>query len=426
MTPKVLILSLVFLLSFTSSTLAASYYGTTGESTNYIWADSTYGDDSINSVSYASCSANAEIMQYKNVGGKATYTSSVSISGKGAGSVSLSSGTNAIKLKSNDGGQVYLTKATTSNPNSPTIEFTDPGTCSSAGDSGGDSGGSSGGSDSGECDSCAVFTCPGWGQYMGKLEAIKDAIPPAPNWNSVADTFRDSIAPQVKADLQEVLGKAPNLPSEPDMPSGLDDRDLRAPEGKEAAGLGGASFDKDDLKDGEKIKENPDKSGGFDIMNPLENLPTDGPDGPKVEGEAPKDPKVEAEAPKNPVIEGEAPAAPEIEGEAPKDPVIEGEAPAAPEIEGEAPKDPVIEGEAPTNPDIGRDTPKDPVIEGEAPAAPKESTRPAPVPDSQSEENNSGYPMPGGNSSGYPMPGSNSGGYPMPGSRNYDAPMPSR
>lgn len=142
------------------------------------------------------------------------------------------------------------------------------------------------------CDSCAVLNCPGWGDYMGKLDGILGAIPPAPNWNQVAATFRDTITPKIKSDMADLIGvtqppakvnfpSAPNAPggapppSAPSKPGALNDGGITAPTGQEAPGLGDSSFSSGDLKDSATpIQERPDPSGGFSIIDPLGSLPS--------------------------------------------------------------------------------------------------------------------------------------------------------
>lgn len=158
----------------------------------------------------------------------------------------------------------------------------DPGT-------GGDSSGGTAPGTGGACgDSCSVFNCPGWSDYMGKLTDIKNAIPPAPDWNKVADIFKNTIAPQIKSDLADVIGSAPSepqapsqpnvsLPDEPPEPAGVDDHGFKnsAPTGQEDPDLGKSSFTEDDIKSqAPVIKENKDPTGGFKIDNPMDSLPS--------------------------------------------------------------------------------------------------------------------------------------------------------
>ncbi|MBY6271109.1 MAG: hypothetical protein CW346_02740 [Bacillaceae bacterium] len=134
-------------------------------------------------------------------------------------------------------------------------------------------GGSGGGS--GSCAGCDLFNCPGWSQYMGKLDEIKNAIPPAPNWNQVAVIFRDTIVPKLVADLEVMLGTAPSPPAEPpDLPGvdthGIEDKVPSMPD----SGLDTSGFTKDRIEsEAPEIEFREDESGGFDIVNPIDTLP---------------------------------------------------------------------------------------------------------------------------------------------------------
>lgn len=125
------------------------------------------------------------------------------------------------------------------------------------------------------CDSCEILNCPGWNEYMGKVDQIIGKIPPPPNWPEVADTFRDSIVPRLITDLGNLLGTAPDPPQPPDMPSGIDDHGFKnsTPQGQEAPGLGDTDFSR--IKDeAPVIEEIPDTSEGFNILNPIDSLPS--------------------------------------------------------------------------------------------------------------------------------------------------------
>ncbi|MEF7566330.1 hypothetical protein V4V35_25405 [Bacillus infantis] len=131
------------------------------------------------------------------------------------------------------------------------------------------------------CIGCGLFECPGWLDFMGGLGEIKDAIPPAPDWQDVSETFRDTIAPKIKEDLQEVLGEvpeppaAPEAPAAPPLPPDLDDGGLEAPTGEEAPGLGESTFDYEDIKEGApEIPIREDPTDGFTIDNPVDMLPS--------------------------------------------------------------------------------------------------------------------------------------------------------
>ncbi len=110
----------------------------------------------------------------------------------------------------------------------------------------------------------------------GKVDKVGDKIPPPPDWNKVADTFVDKISPQLKKDLKDVFGEAPDPPSPPPLPPETDTKglDKYEPDFKENKELKESGFTADDIKDGaEEIKFNKDDSGGFDIKDPIGSLP---------------------------------------------------------------------------------------------------------------------------------------------------------
>lgn len=144
-------------------------------------------------------------------------------------------------------------------------------------DVGGDGDGGDG--DGQTCDNCAIFDCPGWDEHLGKLDAIKNAIPPPPNWNQVSQTFSDAIVPRLvsetKTMLSELLGKAPTPPpSLPDLPP-LNDHNFeqKKPVMQDVPGLEG--FTKDDVEKGAPVLPyEDDPSGGFNLtVDPVNNLP---------------------------------------------------------------------------------------------------------------------------------------------------------
>jgi hypothetical protein len=122
-----------------------------------------------------------------------------------------------------------------------------------------------------------VVDIPGWDEHMDKLEEIKNAIPPAPNWDEVAEKFRDTIVPKVIDDLEDMLGTAPEPPTPPAQPGGLDDRGIedKEPSMQDPEGLGESSFNDDDIKNAApEIPTREDPTGGFDIGNPMDSLPS--------------------------------------------------------------------------------------------------------------------------------------------------------
>lgn len=210
----------------------------------------------------------------------------------------------------------------------------------------------------GECTTCGVFNCPAWGEYMGGLEEIKNAIPPAPNWSEVSQTFTDTIAPRIKNDMESLLGYAPEPPLPPDaptippLPDDLSDGGLEAPTGQEAPELEDASFDENDIKDEAPIiEEREDPTGGFEINNPVDALPTQEEFMENIpeEGEAPI--PAPPEEPEN-----VAPTPPEPENIAPTPTEPENAAPMPTDDTGSAPI-PTESGNAPIPGDTGDSAP---------------------------------------------------------------------
>jgi len=135
----------------------------------------------------------------------------------------------------------------------------------------------SGDNGSGGCVGCGIFNCPGWGQYMEKLEQIRGAIPPPPDWEQVAGTFRDIIVPKMIADMREMLGSAPSPTLSKPQPPPIDTGGIEyeIPRMNDVPGLKESTFSKDDLENQAKtIPFREDQTGGFDLMqNPIEALP---------------------------------------------------------------------------------------------------------------------------------------------------------
>lgn len=257
-------------------------------------------------------------------------------------------------------------------------------------------------SEGNDCIGCDLFNCPGWETYMGKLNEIKNAIPPAPNWQSVANTFRDTIAPRIKEDMRDLLGSAPNpsmpdIPGMPSMPSvNIDTPDK--PTGNEAPGLGDSSFDENDVKNAApKIPERDDPTGGFEINNPIDTLPS------------------QDEFTKNVPDEGTAaiPAAPnEPENQAPEPEEPENVAPTPEEPENEAPTpvEPENQAPTPTEPENVAPTPEEPENVAPTPTEPEE---PEPIPMPTPSEPGNEAPIPNENWEA-PIPNESWGGFPMP------------
>lgn len=274
-----------------------------------------------------------------------------------------------------------------------------------------DSGGGGDGGGSG-CIGCDLFNCPGWSQHMGKLDEIKNAIPPAPNWQQVANTFRDTIAPKIKADLEDVLGRAPTppaapkAPARPSLPGDLNDGGLKAPTGKEAPGLDDAGFTGKDIKDkAPTIEEREDPTGGFTINDPISGLPSQDEfkDNIPDEGSAtlPGDPEeLENKAPTPPEKENAAPNPSEKDNTAPTPSEGSNAAPKPEEGKNTAPKPSEGSNTAPTPGSGSYDKPPIPGSEGATAPTPGNTGGSAPVPNESGKA-----PVPKGDSSRAPIPG---------------------
>lgn len=274
-------------------------------------------------------------------------------------------------------------------------------------DDGGDGGNNGGGGSGSECG--CIFNTPGWGDYMDKIDDIIGAIPPPPNWGSVADTFRDSIVPSLIGGVGNMLGSPPAQPSAPGYPPALNDGGLRAPTGRDS-GLDG--FNAGDIKDNaDGIKFEEDDSGGFKIDNPLEVMP-------EQETFLPEEPE-------NP--RPEDPEEPEVTAPKPEEKENKAPTPEEPENITPVPEEPENITPIPEVPEVTTPTPEDP--ENITPV-PEERENKAPTPEEKENEvplpggGDNTPPLPGGGSPGYPMPGGNNGGYPLPGNPGGGYPMP--
>lgn len=392
MLKKLSILTLLISLTIPISTFAASfnagYFGTTTE-TNFMAADGTNHDDYWLTLTVEGA-GNGKVLWYGSGGSSAGPIGTSAV----PATVNAPDGAMWFKLVS-DGGEIHATYATSTNPASTEVYFDDGGNSSG----GGSDGGSSGGGGDNSCtitNSCDVFECPNWDEYMGKVDQIIAKIPSEPNWQKVAETFRDTIAPRVKADMTDVindtLGRAPSLPNAPAALDGIDDRGITEPTGKEADGLGDSTFSSDDIKNGaEDIEVREDDSGGFNIENPLETI---------------EDPPINV--PKE--EENNAPTPDEGDNEAPTPKEDENQAPAPDEPENAAPEPEEPENEAPA--------PNEP--ENEAPT-PNEQDNSAPTP----SEDNVNAPMPSDSDWQAPMPGDENWQAPMPSNNSFNMPIPS-
>jgi hypothetical protein len=227
--------------------------------------------------------------------------------------------------------------------------------------------------DPGTGDCGCVIDIPGWDNMMTKLDEIKSAIPPAPDWQQVANTMRDTIVPAFRSEMEDMLGTAPEPPEPPifnnPITGGIDE-----PTGSLPADFEESGFTANDLKaDAEEIQFQEDPSGGFELLDPVGSLPT------------------QEEFKKN------IPAEQDLQ------------APEVPDVSGTAPEPPTQENIAPTPPDVT----------GTAPS-PSEEDNIAPSP----TEGENVAPTPGDTTGTAPLPGDDSGTAPVPSEDLTTAPLP--
>lgn len=387
---------LIILLSFPNfahaATLNLEYFGTaTGTSSGFLNLNTNKfdPDEHYTDVTVVG-EGKGRVEFYTAVNGVIDSSNPVA-SGSVPGTVKGARGAQWFKIFSEDGKELHATIAHSTAPHAETIIFGNGGYPDGS-DSGGDSGSGGSGGGNQSCtitNPCAVFQCPSWDEYMGKVDQIIGKIPPAPNWKNVSEIFRDTIAPRIKSDMSDLLGKAPSLPSVPSMPSGLDDRGIKAPEGKD--GIGDSGFGSDDIKNGApKVPVREDPTDGFIIKDPLGELE----DPPKL---VPKEPENKAPTPVEP--ENKAPTPEESENKAPTPEEPENKAPTPEEPENKAPTPKDEEATAPI-PDQG----------SISPPTPKDSGANAPIP------SDDGFNV--------PIPSVEEGSFPIPSGGDMEVPIP--
>jgi len=370
----VAMLLMIPLSNVSASSVTLPYYGTTSESEKFMWADPNNGDDEFTFVEYTSNSNNAEILMYETVSGSASLIGSQSLS-NGVNSFNFPANISAIKLRSNDGGEVYLNYMESNNPVSTQIYFEEP-TTQPDPDPDPDP-------EPGTGDCSCVVDIPGWGDMMTKLGEIKSAIPPEPNWQQVANTMRDTIVPAFRREMEDMLGTAPEPPAPPvfnnPLTGGIDE-----PTGSLPADFEESGFTANDLKaDAEQIQFQEDASGGFELLDPVGSLPTQEEFKQNIPSEQ------DLQAPEVPDVTGTAPQPPEQENIAPEPPDVTGTAPSPTEEDNIAPSPSEGENVAPTPGDTT----------GTAPL-PGDDTGTAPVP----SDDLTTAPLPGEDLTGAPIP----------------------
>lgn len=127
------------------------------------------------------------------------------------------------------------------------------------------------------CDGCAVFECPKWDDYMGKIDEIISGIPTIEQAiRRQTRDIEDAIINQTETFRNEIVGTPPSLPDAPAFPDLPDTYGFENefPEFIENPDLTDAGFTLDDLeREAPEIPFRDDPTGGFNIVNPVEALP---------------------------------------------------------------------------------------------------------------------------------------------------------
>ncbi|WP_255302481.1 hypothetical protein [Bacillus toyonensis] len=228
-------------------------------------------------------------------------------------------------------------------------------------------------------------------KLLSKLDEVGNKIPPPPDWDKVSDIFADKIGNK----MSEVIGKTPDPPSPPPIPDmpGIDTGGLEnhMPDIKDNPDLKDSNFTADDIKkEAKPIEEKKDDSGGFDIGNPLDNLPETPKELPKP-GETEKSGWTQ-DKPKEPT--GDLPK--------PKDKGKE---------EPPKPPKPSKDNDKPPKPSGNDDKPPKPGGNDDKPPKPGGNDAKPPKPG----DNGGNPPKPGGNDGNPPKPGGDGGNPPKPG-----------
>lgn len=188
-------------------------------------------------------------------------------------------------------------KPNPTNSNPPSSGGGNGGNGDNGGGNGGDGGSGGSGGNGGSGGGCSCFQTEEWQDLMDILNGIRNRIPSPPNWQSVANTMRDTIVPPLTSSLtnsltnsfRDMLGTAPSPPSapatldvtppstpaQPPVHDYAGELDSNAPTFNDVPGLDEASsFTADDIKsEAPEIQFREDESGGFNITNPLESIP---------------------------------------------------------------------------------------------------------------------------------------------------------
>lgn len=143
------------------------------------------------------------------------------------------------------------------------------------------------------CSTCEklreMLQCPEWSTYMGDItQAIKNALPPPPDWEHIADLIGKATIDHLK----DYFGPVPDAPTQAEIDSKLDkslptvDSSSPAADSLIPAVPSGYEQPKDfDITTGPQI-EIKDESVPFQIFDPLNNIIHDDPGVPVIPGDA--------------------------------------------------------------------------------------------------------------------------------------------
>lgn len=168
----------------------------------------------------------------------------------------------------------------------------------------------------------ALLECPAWDDYLGDMTgAIRDALPPPPDWDSIAD----KIGKATVRHLADYIGEVPDPPSQQEIDNSLpiklpqpdksvSEAEQLKPQVPDDYNSGPIDFDLDSTP----AIPTPDESKPFDLPDPVESIKHDAPGVPVL----PEDPRNSSEGIKNPekVETGEAPKPGKIIFELPREP----------------------------------------------------------------------------------------------------------
>lgn len=123
-----------------------------------------------------------------------------------------------------------------------------------------------------ECNVCGIFDCPGWDQYLGKLNQIANQAVGRLS-NDIDNIVKNAVGDMSNVSTPD-FGRAQRIPNIFDILNDVDKRNIPKPTGQEDSQLKNATFNANDIKNNAtEIQFRDDPTGGFVIDNPLNTLP---------------------------------------------------------------------------------------------------------------------------------------------------------